>query len=111
MVFVFVGCGGGPCAAVAMVRSSSTVVVCLREPLMRRMSSANLKIGEVRVSVVVDMSDSAVVSVPLFCSRFHDVLSEEVELERTERVSLLCTVAYCWSVLLMFVHEEGTREG
>ena len=40
----FRGCSSKPCALVAVVRSSSTLVVCLSEPLMRRMSSANLRL-------------------------------------------------------------------
>ena len=42
MVWVFVVWSCRPCAVVAVVRSSSMVVVCSSEPLMRRMSSANL---------------------------------------------------------------------
>ena len=42
-VFCFRGwCCCRPCAVVAVVRSSSMVVLCLSEQLLRRMSSANL---------------------------------------------------------------------
>ena len=44
MIWVFVGWSCGPCAVVAVVRSSSMVVVCFSEPLMRRMSSAYLRL-------------------------------------------------------------------
>ena len=43
MIWVFVGWSCRPCAAVAVVRSSSMVVVCFSEPPMRRTSSANLR--------------------------------------------------------------------
>ena len=39
----FVGCRCKPCAVVAVVTCSGIVVVCMSEPLMRRMSSANLR--------------------------------------------------------------------
>ena len=44
MIIVFVGCSWRPSAVVALARWSSMVVVCLGEPLMRRMSSANLRL-------------------------------------------------------------------
>ena len=44
MNFDFVEYWKRPCAVVAVVRSSSMVVVCLSEPLMRRMSSANQRL-------------------------------------------------------------------
>ena len=44
MICVFVGCSCRPCAVVAEVISCSMVVTCLSEPLMRTMSSANLKL-------------------------------------------------------------------
>ena len=37
----FLGCSCRPCVVVEFMRSSGTVVVCLSEPLMRRMSSAS----------------------------------------------------------------------
>ena len=42
----FVGCSCRPCAVVAVVRSSSMVIVCLSESLMRNMSSCELEIGD-----------------------------------------------------------------
>ena len=70
MMFVFAGCCCKQCAVVAVVRSSSMVVLCLSGLLM---SSANLG-WEVRVTVTFNKPDSVVVSVPLLCLRFHDVL-------------------------------------
>ena len=56
--------------------------------LMRRMSSASLRVGEVRVAVVLDEADSLVVSLPLFSQWFHDDLQERFEQERAESISL-----------------------
>ena len=44
MIFVFVTWSCWPCAVVAVVRSSSMVVVCFIELLMRKMSSANVRL-------------------------------------------------------------------
>ena len=65
--FLFLMESRRPCAVVAVVKSSSMVVVCFSELLMRRMSSANLRVGDVSVVVLLDESDSVVTSVPLFC--------------------------------------------
>ena len=48
-------------------RSSSMVVVCLREPLMRIVSSANLWLEK-----LFGTSDSVVVSVAFFCKWFDE---------------------------------------
>ena len=56
--------------------SSATVVVFFSEPLIRKMSSENLRVGQVRVGVVLGESDSVVISDGLSCLWFHDALQE-----------------------------------
>ena len=56
----FRGCRSRPCASVAVVKSSGMVVVCLSEPLMRRMSSANLRLERFVLVFVLAKSDSLV---------------------------------------------------
>ena len=66
----------GLCAVVAAVRSSGMAVVCLSEPLVRRMSSANSEVGELRVAgIVLSKSDFVVGLGSTFSDQwFHDVL-------------------------------------
>ena len=74
MIFVFLGCRCRPCAAVAVVKSSSMVVVCFSEPLMRRMSSDNLSLErltprlEQTVLDMLNFLDPFLDSPPMLCS-------------------------------------------
>ena len=66
--FVFVECSCRPCAVVAVVMSSSMVVVCLGGAAD---GTDVVDIGEVRAGAVLDKSDSVVTA-----QRFHDVLRQ-----------------------------------
>ena len=64
------------CAVVAVVTSSSMLVVCFSEPLMRRTSSANLRLGRFTSRSVFGNSGSVVVTAPHFRESSHNVFGE-----------------------------------
>ena len=58
-----------------VVGSSSMVVVCVSQPLVRRMSLTNLRLEKVRVTACsASLTDLVVVFAPLFRWWFRDVL-------------------------------------
>ena len=92
MIWVFVGWSCRPCTVVTVVRSSSMVVVCFSEPLMRRMSSANLWLERfvlvwcaASLTPWLHLFQFSALGFMMFCK------SELVVQERAERVSLLCS--------------------
>ena len=60
----------------AVMRSSDMVVVCLIVPLMRRMSSANLKLERFASRSCSTSLSLWFVSIGFLCQRFDDVSQE-----------------------------------